>query len=103
MLLSEELGSSLRALPRPAVNGSVNVFYSTPSRYVDEKKKWRGSYEVRTDDISAIVIFLKDLKRPGMKSAMSIRANSVLKRRGTADGITTDDVIKELVNQVAVA
>ena len=33
------------------LNGSVNVFYSSPTRYVDEKKKWSGSYEVRTDDI----------------------------------------------------
>ena len=29
----------------------VNAFYSTPSRYTDEKRKWKGSYEVRTDDI----------------------------------------------------
>ena len=28
------------------LNGSVNAFYSTPARYTDEKKKWKGSYEV---------------------------------------------------------
>ena len=33
------------------MNGTVNAFYSTPSVYTDEKKKWRGSYEVRKDDI----------------------------------------------------
>jgi len=33
------------------LNGTVNAFYSTPSIYVDEKKKWSGSYEVRADDI----------------------------------------------------
>lgn len=33
------------------MNGSVNAFYSTPSLYVDEKKRWNGSYETRADDI----------------------------------------------------
>ena len=33
------------------MNGTVNAFYSTPSVYTDEKKKWKGSYEVRKDDI----------------------------------------------------
>lgn len=29
----------------------MNTFYSTPSIYTDEKKKWSGTYELRTDDI----------------------------------------------------
>ncbi|KAL1529061.1 hypothetical protein AB1Y20_000024 [Prymnesium parvum] len=33
------------------LNGTVNAFYSTPSIYTDWKKKWNGSYQVRTDDI----------------------------------------------------
>ena len=33
------------------LNGTINAFYSTPSLYVDEKKKWAGTYELRTDDI----------------------------------------------------
>ena len=33
------------------LNGTVNAFYSTPSLYVDEKKKWKGSFERRADDI----------------------------------------------------
>ncbi|EOD15755.1 alpha mannosidase [Emiliania huxleyi CCMP1516] len=33
------------------LNGSVNAFYSTPSLYVDQKKRWNGTYELRTDDI----------------------------------------------------
>mmetsp|Transcript_59280 Transcript_59280/g.162642 ORF Transcript_59280/g.162642 Transcript_59280/m.162642 type:complete len:809 (-) Transcript_59280:378-2804(-) len=33
------------------LNGSVNAFYSTPSIYTDWKKKWKGKYEVRMDDI----------------------------------------------------
>ena len=33
------------------MNGTINMFYSTPSIYTDEKKKWSGSYERRTDDI----------------------------------------------------
>lgn len=27
------------------LNGTINMFYSTPSLYTDEKKKWSGSYE----------------------------------------------------------
>jgi alpha-mannosidase len=33
------------------LNGTVNAFYSTPSRYADEKKKFKGRYDVRPDDI----------------------------------------------------
>ena len=33
------------------LNGTVNAFYSTPSLYTDQKKKWSGAYEVRMDDI----------------------------------------------------
>ena len=33
------------------LNGTVNAFYSTPTRYVEQKKKWKGSFELRADDI----------------------------------------------------
>lgn len=33
------------------MNGTVNAFYSTPTLYVDEKKKSGTKFEVRTDDI----------------------------------------------------
>jgi serine/threonine protein phosphatase PrpC len=59
---------------------------------VAESYKLWLQYEVRTDDISAIVIFLEELVRPGMMNApKTIRGGSVAQkaRRGTADGITT--------------
>jgi serine/threonine protein phosphatase PrpC len=57
---------------------------------VAESYKLWLQYEVRTDDISAIVIFLEDLKRPGtMATRGSAMVNTMKERRGTADGITT--------------
>ena len=69
------------------MNGSVNVFYSTPTAYVEQKKKWRGSFELRTDDIMPLADDAHNYwsgyftSRPALKRQVRVATNVLMGAR----------------------
>lgn len=82
------------------MNGSVNAFYSTPTAYVEQKKKWRGSFEVRTDDIMPLADAAHDYwsgyftSRPALKRQVRFATNVLMGARQleVITKTTTDEV-----------
>ncbi len=81
-------------------NGTVNAFYSTPTRYVDEKKKSNMKWEQRYDDIFPLADAPHHYwsgyftSRPALKRQVRFSSNflNAARQMEVASGVTAEEV-----------